>query len=209
MTTPNPNPCAFIAWRMAAAVCLAATAAVAQAQTWSTQTGAPDTSPKAAQARFEADKKLCAAETSPEARLQCRRDAQTVYDKALASAPPQGVYGTQAQAPCADCGRVTAVTVGEQPAEGGAVGMIAGGVAGALLGNQVGGGFGKDLATMAGAVGGALAGKHLEGKMGTRRVWTVTVQYPDGRTAPFVFEQDPGLSVGTSVKNAGQTVVRY
>jgi uncharacterized protein YcfJ len=37
-----------------------------------------------------------------------------------------------------------------------------------LLGNQVGGGKGRDLATIAGAVGGALAGNHIEGSQSGR-----------------------------------------
>lgn len=168
-----------------------------------------DASLQAVQARFEADKKLCAAEAAAEARLQCRRDAQTVYDKAMV--PNQtGVYQTQAygQAVCTDCGRVTAVHVKEQATGNGTVGMIAGGVAGAVLGHQVGGGFGKDLATIAGAAGGAYAGKTIADNMGSRKIWTVSVQYTDGRSGNFTFAQDPGLPVGTAVKNSGNSVVR-
>lgn len=43
----------------------------------------------------------------------------------------------------------------------GAVGTVAGGVGGALLGNAVGGGT---LGTVAGGVGGALLGRHLDKK---------------------------------------------
>jgi hypothetical protein len=41
---------------------------------------------KAAQARYESDKKLCNDETSSSARLQCRRDAKAEYDQAIAAA---------------------------------------------------------------------------------------------------------------------------
>ena len=41
----------------------------------------------------------------------------------------------------------------EQAGEGSGLGAIAGGVAGAVLGHQVGGGTGKDIATIAGAGG--------------------------------------------------------
>lgn len=181
----------------------------AQAQTSWSSNPQVDNSRQAVQARFDADKKLCAAEASAEARLQCRRDAQTVYDKAMTASQP-GVYQTQTygQAVCLDCGRVTAVNVSEQAGVNGTVGMIAGGVAGAVLGHQVGGGFGKDLATIAGAAGGAYAGKAIADNMGGRKVWTVTVQYTDGRTGNFTFEQDPGLAVGAAVKNSGNSVVR-
>ncbi|KZC37097.1 UNVERIFIED_ORG: hypothetical protein RHOFW104R5_24850, partial [Rhodanobacter sp. FW104-R5] len=41
-------------------------------------------------------------------------------------------------------------------------GMAIGAVAGGLLGNQVGGGKGRTLATVAGAVGGGYAGKKVQ-----------------------------------------------
>ena len=45
-------------------------------------------------------------------------------------------------------------------------GLAIGGVAGALLGNQVGGGRGRDAATAVGAVVGALTGEHLANQNG-------------------------------------------
>ncbi len=119
------------------------------------------------------------------------------------------VFSTQIeQVICPDCGQVTAVTVADKPGDSNAVGLIAGGVAGAVLGHQVGGGFGKDLATLAGAVGGAFAGKKIQENMATSKVWTVGVKYPNGNTSNFEFANDPGLKVGDTVKNSGNTVVR-
>jgi uncharacterized protein YcfJ len=55
------------------------------------------------------------------------------------------------------------VTVQDQPKDKHQIaGMAIGGVAGGLLGNQVGGGKGKTLATVAGAVGGGYAGKKIQ-----------------------------------------------
>jgi outer membrane lipoprotein SlyB len=180
----------------------------AHAQFWSST---PDKIPttKEAKARYDADIKLCVDEASSEARLQCRRDAKAVYDKALAASKASNVYSTpSAQATCTDCGHVTAVNVADKPGDSNAVGLIAGGVAGAVLGHQVGGGLGKDLATIAGAAGGAYAGKKIQENMNTGKVWTVTVRYTDGRSANFTFEQDPGLAVGAAVRNSGNTLVR-
>ena len=159
-----------------------------------------------AKARYEADKKLCADEASAEARLQCRRDAQAVYEKALAASKPAAKSSLVAV--CNDCGRVTAVKVVEKAGDTGPIGMIAGGVAGAVLGRQVGGGRGKDLATIAGAAGGAYAGKKIEEKMNTRKVWTVSVHYNNGTTAEFDYEQDPGFKVGDAVRKSENTLVR-
>jgi len=189
------------------ALALVADQSLAQAS-WSTDPKAVQ-SQEAAKARYEADKRLCADEASSEARIQCRRDALAVYDKALAGLRTTGVYATQAAATdCATCGRVSAVSVAEKAGESNAVGMIAGGVAGAVLGHQVGGGFGKDLATVAGAAGGAYAGKKIQENMDAKKVWTVRVTYPDGRSAKFDFASDPGFKAGDAVKNSGNTIVR-
>lgn len=170
---------------------------------------------------YEADKKLCNDETSSKARLQCRRDAKAEFDKSMASArsqmnapTPKAASTTAVPAPvaapvlCADCGKVTAITTAEKAGDSGPLGVIAGGAAGALLGHQVGGGTGKDLATIAGALGGAYAGKKIEGMVKTQTVWTVSVQYADGRKANFEFQQDPGMKVGDVVKNSGASVIR-
>jgi len=163
---------------------------------------------------YEEDKKLCNEETTSKARLQCRRDAKTEFDKSLAAARVQMNVPKPVPAPlpakvvCADCGKVISITTAEKAGDSGPLGVIAGGAAGAILGHQVGGGTGKDLATIAGALGGAYAGKKIEGMVKTQTVWTVSVQYADGRKANFEFQQDPGMKIGDNVKNAGASIVR-
>jgi len=112
-----------------------------------------------------------------------------------------GAYAQPKKGVCADCGTVTSIKVLERDGEGGATGMIAGGVAGALLGNQVGGGSGKTLATVAGAAGGAYAGKKIEGKMNKVKEWQVTVKYDTGRSGTVTLKQDPHLRSGDKVKH--------
>lgn len=171
---------------------------------------------KAAAARYEDDKRLCNDETTSAARLQCRRDAKAEYDAALAAAkarlaaapPAPAVAALPVQAACEGCGQVAAVVVKEEAGKGGPTGLIAGGVGGALLGRQIGGGSGKDIATIAGAVGGAYAGKKIEEKMTAHQVWTVTVKYPNGTSSSFAFDKDPGFKVGDPVRNSGNSVVR-
>ena len=197
--------------RLAVSLLLGACSLGAQAQTWSSNPQATLTA-KEAKARFVADKKLCADEATSNARLQCRRDAQAEYNKALAEAKANKagtVYSSKSAQPvCTDCGRVTAVTAHEKAGDSNAMGMIAGGVAGALLGHQVGGGRGKDLATLAGAAGGAYAGKKVQENMNTSEFWTVSVRYTDGRSENFDFTQNPGVAVGDAVKKSGNTLVR-
>ena len=54
------------------------------------------------------------------------------------------------------------------------VGSVLGAVAGGLLGNQVGGGNGKKIATVAGAVGGGYAGNKVQEGMQERDTYTTT-----------------------------------
>lgn len=166
-----------------------------------------------ATSRYESDKALCKDEATTKARLDCRREAKAQYDAAIAAAKGRlaaagGTTPVQTPAVCADCGRVTDVAIKEEAGQGGPVGMIAGGVGGALLGRQIGGGTGKDVATIAGAVGGAYAGKKIEEKVTAKKVWTVTVDYPNNIKKSFRFEQDPGFKVGDPVRSSGSSIVR-
>ncbi|MBS1191280.1 MAG: surface antigen family protein [Rhodocyclaceae bacterium] len=162
-------------------------------------------------ARYAEDKKLCAEESNSGTRMQCLRDAKAEYDRALAAAKSTQSASSrtsQKAASCPDCGRVVAVNVVDKKGEGGPIGMIGGGVAGALLGNQVGRGTGKDLATIAGAAGGAFAGHMIEEKVRATKAWEVRVRLDSGEERAFEFAQDPGFGVGTLVRVANDTVVR-
>jgi outer membrane lipoprotein SlyB len=164
-----------------------------------------------AAARYDADRKLCDDESNASARLQCRRDAKSEYDNAIKDATAQRNNANKpaaAKASCITCAKVLSVSQHERDGESSPLGMIAGGVTGAILGRQVGGGFGKDLATIAGAAGGAYAGRKIEERAKSQRVWTVNVQYADGHQAKFEFEQDPGFMAGDAVRNSGNTLVR-
>jgi outer membrane lipoprotein SlyB len=163
---------------------------------------------KQAAARYAADKKLCSEESSSSARMQCLRDAKGENDKAISAAKAALTGGPKTGGLCVDCGKVASVDVSEKAGDGGAIGVIAGGVAGALLGHQVGGGTGKDIATLAGAAGGAYAGNKIEKKINSSKVWTVHVVYEDGNRGSFNFDHDPGMKTGDSVKKSGTSVVR-
>lgn len=56
------------------------------------------------------------------------------------------------------------------------VGSIAGAAVGGLLGNQVGGGSGKKIATVAGAVGGGLAGREVQERIESGQTVATTEQ---------------------------------
>lgn len=109
---------------------------------------------------------------------------------------------------CKACGRVTGVRVQKQAGESNALGVVGGGAAGALLGNQVGSGSGRTLATIAGAVGGAYAGKKIQERANTTKVWIVDVQYDNGKRGAFTYDHNPGVQRGDRVKKSGENLVR-
>lgn len=164
-----------------------------------------------ASARYAEDRSLCADERNHGQRKKCLRTAQHENDRAMADARSNmssGGGNQRANAACLDCGKVTAVNVGEKAGSSNALGVVAGGAAGALLGNQIGGGNGKTIATIAGAVGGAYAGKKIQERSNGGRVWSVEVQYDNGQRNSFSFDRDPGLQRGDRVKNAGSSIMR-
>lgn len=106
-----------------------------------------------------------------------------------------------AQAPaCYDCGRVIAVNAIQSQPQTSGVGGIGGAVVGGLLGNQVGNGNGRTLATIAGAVGGAYAGNEVEKRTKHTVSYQVKVRMEDGQTRTFPYNNQPNWQVGDRVR---------
>mgnify|MGYP000390787266 CR=1 FL=1 len=194
-------------------------AVTAMAQTPAANTLSPrsqyDIDSKLAQTRYQEDQKVCKEVPDATARLQCYRDAKSEHDRAMTAAKARrdasgsaGTARTTASSTCPECARVISIGQVEREGEPSALGTLAGGIAGALLGHQIGGGSGQDLATVAGAAGGAYAGRQIEKKVSTHKAWVVTVQYPDGSRAEHEYAQDPGLRVGDLVRKTEQGFVR-
>jgi len=101
---------------------------------------------------------------------------------------------------CANCGVVEAVNAVQQKGQGGAVGMVGGGVAGALVGSQIGHGGGKTVAELAGAAGGAFLGNEIEKKVTTTTHYEVVVRLESGGSQTISYAAQPGLAVGTRVR---------
>jgi len=101
---------------------------------------------------------------------------------------------------CNNCGKVEAVNRVEVKGEGSYLGIIGGGVVGALLGSQIGDGKGRTAAEIAGALGGAYAGHTIEGKVRKTYHYEVLVRMQNGSTQTFTFKVEPGYRVGDEVK---------
>ena len=103
-------------------------------------------------------------------------------------------------ASCSNCGRVTSVRTIKTRAQGSGVGAAGGAILGGLLGNQVGGGNGKKLATVAGAVGGAVVGNQVEGNMKATTSYEVHVRMDNGNTRTVQLQNLNGYNSGDRVK---------
>lgn len=101
---------------------------------------------------------------------------------------------------CASCGNVESVRTITQRAEGSGLGAAGGAVIGGLLGNQVGGGTGRTLATAAGAIGGAVVGNQVEGNMKATTSYEIRVRLDDGTLRTFRQNSQPQWRSGDRVR---------
>lgn len=132
---------------------------------------------------------------------------------AVAQASPQGAPGYVVQAPaqpaparavCAVCGTVESVTPVERKGSGTGLGAVGGGVLGAVLGNQIGGGNGRTAATILGAIGGGVAGNMVERNVRKTTVYEITVRMEDGSLRKL--ERAAPVAAGARVTLEGNTL---
>lgn len=121
-----------------------------------------------------------------------------------AAASPRPVYNeapvARAPAVCNDCGRVESVQAIQHAAPPSGLGIAAGAVVGGLLGNQVGGGNGRTLATVAGAVGGGYAGNEVEKRTRGTTTYEVRVRMENGTLRTFPQSGPDGWRAGDPVR---------
>ncbi len=101
---------------------------------------------------------------------------------------------------CNNCGRVESVHAVQSQANPSGVGVVGGAVVGGLLGNQVGGGNGRTLATIAGAVGGGYAGNEVEKRTRSATTYQVRVRMEDGQSRNFPYNSQPNWRQGDRVR---------
>lgn len=119
-----------------------------------------------------------------------------VTDYGVVASRPAPV--AQAQPVCVNCGTVEAVTPVQRDAKSGSgLGVVAGGALGAVVGNQIGKGGGRAVATILGAVGGGLAGNAIEKNMKKETVYQVQVRMEDGSIRTL--QQPNPATVGAKV----------
>ena len=101
---------------------------------------------------------------------------------------------------CATCGNVESIRTITTRARGSGLGAAGGAILGGLLGNQVGGGHGRQLATVAGAVGGAVVGNQVEGNMNANHSYEIRVRLDDGKLRTFHQHSVPQWRTGDRVR---------
>lgn len=101
---------------------------------------------------------------------------------------------------CANCGNVESVRTIKQRADGSGLGAAGGAVIGGLLGNQVGDGSGRTIATAAGAIGGAVLGNQVEGNMKASTSYEIRVRLDDGTLRTFRQSSPPAWRSGDRVR---------
>jgi outer membrane lipoprotein SlyB len=119
----------------------------------------------------------------------------------FAQAPAQAVETPKPVVQPGNLGIIQAVREVKDPGEPTALGPIAGGVAGAVLGNQIGKGHGsRNVLTVLGAAGGAFAGRAIEKQArGTTR-WEIDVRRDDGQQQTVRSDVAPPYQPGERVR---------
>jgi outer membrane lipoprotein SlyB len=134
---------------------------------------------------------------------------QTAYPQPAYQQAPQPMQQQRV-----DTGRVTQMELVRtperpQPTGGGA---IVGGILGAVIGHQIGGGFGKSAATVLGGVGGAVAGNAIESNQQPGQIhesYRVSVQSDDGSYRVFTVPVQTDLRIGDRVRMGNGQLFRY
>jgi outer membrane lipoprotein SlyB len=112
-------------------------------------------------------------------------------------------------------GVIDSIQMVQAPGGGGSQGMgagtVIGGIAGGILGNQVGSGNGRTAATVAGAVGGAVVGNQIEQRRAAqaRNTYQIGVRMDNGSYRTVVQDEATDLRIGGRVRVDGDRVLAY
>jgi len=120
---------------------------------------------------------------------------QQVVQDVVPPPPPLVVAAT-----CRECAVIEEVREVEKAGQASGGGAVAGAVVGGVLGHQVGGGRGKDVATVLGAIGGGFAGHQVEKNVKKTKEYQIVVRYEDGTRGLFTQDTPPSWRPGNKVK---------
>ncbi|HSU06854.1 MAG TPA: glycine zipper 2TM domain-containing protein [Acetobacteraceae bacterium] len=101
---------------------------------------------------------------------------------------------------CQNCGTVESIREVTTGGDSNGLGAAGGAVVGGLLGNQVGGGHGKQAMTVVGAIGGAFAGNQIEKQARATRSYETTVHMNNGSSRTVAQATQPEWRDGDHVR---------
>jgi len=135
-------------------------------------------------------------------------DGAVTDTPATAAAPAPRPAPPRAPAPRGQLGTVTDIVTlyATEPTSG--AGAVIGGVLGAAVGNQIGGGNGRKAATVLGAVGGAVAGNKIEKSRNTAVTgYRIDIRLDGGGQTSITVASPSGLAEGQRVRVVDGDVV--
>lgn len=136
------------------------------------------------------------AQPQPRPKPVARTEPPRQAVREVAPPPPPVVVA----AACRECAVIEDVREIEKAGEASGGGAVAGAVVGGVLGHQVGGGRGKDVATVLGAIGGGVAGHQIEKNVNKTKEYQIRVRYEDGTRGLFTQATPPSWRPGDKVK---------
>ena len=101
---------------------------------------------------------------------------------------------------CRECAVIEEVREVEKAGQASGAGAVGGAVVGGVVGHQMGGGRGKDFATILGALGGGLAGNAIEKNAKKTVEYQIVVRYENGTKGLFTQATPPSWRSGDKVK---------
>ena len=109
----------------------------------------------------------------------------------------------------ADEGKIEAIEINRAPEHKPLnPGTVVGGIAGGVIGHQIGSGRGNTAATIVGALGGAAVGNEIDKKQTPTTRYRIVVRLDSGSTLVVEDTHDPNLRVGDRVRVDGNRVYR-
>ncbi|HYG55970.1 MAG TPA: glycine zipper 2TM domain-containing protein [Burkholderiales bacterium] len=102
--------------------------------------------------------------------------------------------------PAGHVGTVQGVREVTQKGEHTLMGPAAGGIAGAVIGNQIGEGNMRKILTVVGAAGGAIAGREIEKHARGKKQWEIDVRLDNGAHQVVTSEVEPPYRAGDRIR---------
>ena len=115
--------------------------------------------------------------------------------------PAPAPYVSVERARCADCALVESIRTVEVASSGPAYfGAVAGGIAGALFGDQIGKAHERHVTRLLGALGGAVVGHEIERSASRRTQYEATFRLPGGAQKVRRYDSPPPFRAGETIR---------